>query len=134
MQEQLDVGLAELEALRWEATGIPQEPGDKTSELADLRRQVQQKSATIGYRMEEDLCLQMELADPSSLMLGLDSVCRCLSVKSGASVGLLVDGQGRHGAACHHSGRLRTRASAPERTIAGVCREAGASVRFSWWT
>ena len=45
--------------------------------------------------------------------------------------GLLVDGHGRYRAACPHSGRLRTRASAPERTLARVCREAGASVRFN---
>ena len=32
-------------------------------------------------------------------------------------------------AACPQSGRLRTRALAPERTLARVCREAGASVR-----
>ena len=31
----------------------------------------------------------------------------------------------------HASGRLRTRASAPERTLARVCREARASVRFN---
>ena len=36
---------------------------------------------------------------------------------------------GRHRAACPCSGRLRSRALAPERTIAGVCREAGATVR-----
>ena len=34
-------------------------------------------------------------------------------------------------AACPHSGRLRTRAAAPERTLARVCREARASVRFN---
>ena len=45
--------------------------------------------------------------------------------------GYLVDGQGRHRTTCFHSGRLRTRASAPERTLARVCREAGASVRFN---
>ena len=45
--------------------------------------------------------------------------------------GFLVDGQGRHRVACPHSGRLHTRASAPERTLARVCREAGASVRFN---
>ena len=45
--------------------------------------------------------------------------------------GLLVDGHGRHRAAGPHSVRLRTRASAPERTLARVCREAGASVRFN---
>ena len=48
------------------------------------------------------------------------SVCEC---------GALVDTRGRHRAACPHSGRLRTRAVAPERTLARICREAGATVR-----
>ena len=43
--------------------------------------------------------------------------------------GAVLDCKGRHRAACPHSGRLRTRAFAPERTLARVCREAGASVR-----
>ena len=37
--------------------------------------------------------------------------------------------QGRHRAACPHMGMLRTRALAPERTVARVCRAAGATVR-----
>ena len=41
-----------------------------------------------------------------------------------------VDLQGRHRAACPRSGRLRTRAVGPERTLARVCREAGATVRW----
>ena len=43
--------------------------------------------------------------------------------------GAVFDCKGRHRAACPHSGRLRTRALAPERTLARVCREAGALVR-----
>ena len=43
--------------------------------------------------------------------------------------GVVLDCRGRHRAACPHSGRLRTRAHAPERTLARVCREAGATVR-----
>ena len=43
--------------------------------------------------------------------------------------GAALDSKGRHRAACTHSGRLRTRALGPERTLARVCREAGASVR-----
>ena len=42
-----------------------------------------------------------------------------------------VDSKGWHRAACPHSGRLRTRAAAPERTLARVLREAGATVRFN---
>ena len=42
-----------------------------------------------------------------------------------------VDSKGRHRAACPRSGRLRTRAVAPERTWAQVLREAGANVRFN---
>ena len=40
-----------------------------------------------------------------------------------------VDNLGRHRAACPRSGRLRARAVIPERTLARVCREAGAVVR-----
>ena len=43
--------------------------------------------------------------------------------------GALTDSRGRHWAACPHSGRLRTRAVAPEKTLARICREAGATVR-----
>ena len=35
----------------------------------------------------------------------------------------------RHRAACPRSGRLRARAVGPERSLARVCREAGATVR-----
>ena len=45
--------------------------------------------------------------------------------------GAPLDCQGHHRAACPHSGRLRTRALAPERTLARVCREAGATVRWN---
>ena len=50
------------------------------------------------------------------------AVCEC-----GARLDLL----GRHRAACPRSGRLRTRAVPTERTLARVCREAGASVRVN---
>ena len=75
-QEQLDASLVDLEALRREAGALPEELGD-TSELADLRRQVQQ------LRKERDSWLSNRggshqtdgvggiPADPSSLMLGL---------------------------------------------------------------
>ena len=43
--------------------------------------------------------------------------------------GALTDSRGRHWAACPHSGRLRTRAVAPEKTLARICREAAATVR-----
>ena len=43
--------------------------------------------------------------------------------------GLLLDVQGRHRAACPRSGRLKSIVEAPERTLARVCREAGATVR-----
>ena len=41
----------------------------------------------------------------------------------------MLDCQGRHRAACSRSGTLRTRAIASEKTLARVCREAGATVR-----
>ena len=43
--------------------------------------------------------------------------------------GALLDVQGRHRAVCPRSGRLRSRAVGFERTLARVCREAGATVR-----
>ena len=49
-----------------------------------------------------------------------DAVCEC---------GCRLDTEGRHRAACARSGRLRTRAVGPERTLARICREAGALVR-----
>ena len=45
--------------------------------------------------------------------------------------GAILDREGRHRAACARSGRLKTRARAPERTLARVCREAGATVRYN---
>ena len=50
-------------------------------------------------------------------------------VEARCQCGLLLDSLGRHRAACPRSGRLRRRAVAPERTLARVCREAGATVR-----
>ena len=46
-----------------------------------------------------------------------DATCEC---------GVCLDLLGRHRAACPRSGRLRTRAVPTERTLARVCREAGA--------
>ena len=43
--------------------------------------------------------------------------------------GCRLDTEGKHQAACARSGRLRTRAVGPERTVARICREAGALVR-----
>ena len=51
-----------------------------------------------------------------------EAVCEC---------GDDLDREGRHRAACTRSGRMKTRALAPERTLARVCREAGATVRFN---
>ena len=51
-----------------------------------------------------------------------DALCEC---------GAPVDHLGRHRGACPHSGRLKRRAMVPERTLARVCREAGALVRFN---
>ena len=50
-------------------------------------------------------------------------------VEAQCECGALLDVQGRHRAACPRSGRLRSRAVGPERTLARVCREAGATVR-----
>ena len=50
-------------------------------------------------------------------------------VEARCECGTPLDSRGRHRAACSRSGRLKTRALAPERTLARVCREAGATVR-----
>ena len=54
--------------------------------------------------------------------------CPSTSQSPDASV---LDSFGRHRAVCPRSGRLRTRAVGPERTLARVCREAGATVRYN---
>ena len=50
-------------------------------------------------------------------------------VEARCECGTALDTFGRHRAACPHSGRLKRRAVAPERTLARICREAGATVR-----
>ena len=55
------------------------------------------------------------------LPLGVtEAICEC---------GGFLDTLARHRAACPETGRLRSRAVGPERTLARVCREAGAVVR-----
>ena len=49
-----------------------------------------------------------------------DARCEC---------GGILDTRGQHRAACPRSGRLRSRAVPTERTLARICREAGATVR-----
>ena len=72
------------------------------------------------FKMQPDVFRTVIL---ERLRLPLDITnCRC---ECGGS----VDNLGRHRAACPRSGRLRTRAVVPERTLARVCREAGAVVR-----
>ena len=72
------------------------------------------------FRLEPHLFRTLVL---ERLRLPLDvteSRCEC-----GNRVGAL----GRHRGACPRSGRLRARAVGPERTVARLCREAGATVR-----
>ena len=74
------------------------------------------------FRVEPQLFRTLVL---ERLRLPLDvteSKCEC---------GCFLDTTGRHRAACPRSGRLRTRAVGPERTLARVCREAGATVRIN---
>ena len=53
-------------------------------------------------------------------LLITDARCECSAV---------LDARGQHRAACPRPGRLRSRAVPTERTLARVCREAGATVR-----
>ena len=74
----------------------------------------------LEHRVEPQLFRALVL---ERLRLPLDiteSRCEC---------GNMLDVFGRHRAACPHSGRSRMRAGGPERTLARVCREAGATVR-----
>ena len=50
-------------------------------------------------------------------------------VEARCECGMLLDSLGRHRAACSRSGRLRRKAVAPEKTLARMCREAGATER-----
>ena len=52
-------------------------------------------------------------------------------VEARCECGAPLDTLGRHRAACCRSGRLFTRACPTERSLARVCREAGATVRFN---
>ena len=58
-----------------------------------------------------------EVAAPTQVVEGR---CEC---------GTALDTFGQNWAACAHSGRLKRRAVAPERTLARICREARATVR-----
>ena len=49
-------------------------------------------------------------------------------VEARCECGTALNTFGRHRAACSHSGRLKRRAVAPERTLARICRETGATV------
>ena len=70
------------------------------------------------FRVEPHL-FRMLILDRLPLPL-TEANCEC---------GSRLDVFGRHHAACPRSGRLRIRAAGPERTLARVCREAGATVR-----
>ena len=62
------------------------------------------------FRIAPDLFRTLILERLRLPLLVCEARCECR---------LSVDGHGRHRAACPHSGRLRTRASAPERTLGG---------------
>ena len=62
--------------------------------------------------------------------LALERLRLPLQLSEAACVcGTRLDSRGRHRAACPRSGLLRIRATPTERTLARVCREAGATVR-----
>ena len=52
-------------------------------------------------------------------------------VEARCECGAVLDTYGRHRAACPRSGRLKRRAVPPEKTLARICREVGATVRFN---
>ena len=72
------------------------------------------------FRVEAGLFRTLILERARLLLQVVEARCEC---------GTPMDSRGRHRAACSRSRRLRTRAFAPERTLAKVCREAGATVR-----
>ena len=73
-----------------------------------------------------EICIDGELFR-TMILERLDCLSRCL--KHG--VNAVLDREGRHRAACARSERLKTRALAPERSLARVCQEAGATVRYN---
>ena len=72
------------------------------------------------YRIEAGLFRTLILERLRLPLQVTEKVCEC---------GTMLDSTGRHRAACNRSGRLKKRALALERTLARVCREAGATVR-----
>ena len=72
------------------------------------------------FAVEPDLFRNLILERLRLPLAVTDATCEC---------GAPLDSRGRHRTACSQSGRLRTRAVAPKRTLARVCREAGAIVR-----
>ena len=74
------------------------------------------------FRTEAELLRTMILERLRLPLQVSEARCEC---------GAFLDREGRHRAACARSGRLKTRALAPERTLARVCREAGATVRYN---
>ena len=72
------------------------------------------------YRIEAGLFRTLILERLRLLLQVTEKVCEC---------GTMLDSTGRHRAACKRSGRLKKRALAPERTLARVSREAGATER-----
>ena len=74
------------------------------------------------YRLEPQLFRALVLERVRLPLDVTESRCEC---------GDALDTFGRHRAACPRSGRLRTRAVGLERTLARVCREAGATVRYN---
>ena len=58
--------------------------------------------------------------------------CGCTSqCQTKCECGWLPDVRGRHRAACPRCGKEQSRVQVPERTLAGVCRAAGATFRFN---
>ena len=73
----------------------------------------------LEFKLAPDVLRTLVLERMRLLFQVSEAQCQC---------GLLL---GRHRAACPNSGRLKSRAQAPERTLAKVCRETGATVRFN---
>ena len=69
--------------------------------------------------MEPHLFRTLVLERPRLPLMMTEASCEC---------GARLDICGRHRGACARSGRLRAKAVGPERSLARVCREAGATV------
>eukprot|EP00973_Karenia_brevis_P002142 290284-Karenia_brevis.AAC.1 len=101
------------------------------SDRAHLRSHAGRFAAAVMVGAPTSKDFEVEPADFRTLLLErmrlplplTDAVCE--------GCGAAIDERAMHRAACSESGRLKARAGPMERTMARICREAGATVRMN---